>query len=210
MKLFFLARDRNPVSNNLTGKTRSGLVCKKFICKVLHTYFSYLILTPCRVVFFSLLILLLFSFYLFYRGNYSVILLLLSPPFYIEKNYSVVIEPFFIMSTLLSEEVTEEKGSTINDSISFKNNSSLPTICDNYTLTMTSNIFTSFLVSVQQSNPPTYWYNMSDNIASSLCELLYVEECVLSFILTICGMIRYQPLRGSMIMYILKDKWKYF
>ena len=53
-----------------------------------------------------------------------------------------------MMSSLLSEDVTVEKGLTINDSILFASNSSLSTTCDNCTLTRRRNAFISLLVSV--------------------------------------------------------------
>ena len=116
----------------------------------------------------------------------------------------------FMMSSLLSEDNTIEKGSTINDNIVFTSISSLPTICDNYTLTRTRNASTSVLVSVQQSHPPSYWYSIYDNNVGSVCELPRVGEYILSPILKICGLIRYQLLRGSTTMYLLKGKWKSF
>ena len=115
-----------------------------------------------------------------------------------------------MMSSLLSDDVSVEKGSMINDSILFTSNSSLPTTCDNHTLTRTRNMFTSFLVSVQQSNPSSYWYNISNNYYGSLFELLRVEECILSSSLKICSLIQYQLIRGNMTIYIVKDKWKSF
>ena len=62
--------------------------------------------------------------------------------------YSVIVEPFPMMSSLLSEDVTVEKGLTINDSILFASNSSLSTTYDNCTLTRRRNAFISLLVSV--------------------------------------------------------------
>ena len=112
-----------------------------------------------------------------------------------------------MMSSLLSEDVTVEKGSTINDIISFTSNSSLHATCNNFTLTRTRNVFASYLVSVQQSNPPPYWYNITNNNTGCF-ELLCVEGCILSSILNFFGLIRYQLLRGNRTMYILKDKWK--
>ena len=62
-----------------------------------------------------------------------------------------------MMSSFLCEDGTVEKAATINDSISFNGNSLLPVVCDNYMLTTrTRNVFASFLVSVQQSDPPSY------------------------------------------------------
>ena len=111
-----------------------------------------------------------------------------------------------MMSSLLFEDVTIEKGSTIKDNFSLKSSSSLHVICDNCTLTMTRNTFVSLLVSAQQSDLPSYRYIISDDNAGSMCEILCVEECILSSTSKICGLIRYQLLRGSVIMYILKDK----
>ena len=111
-----------------------------------------------------------------------------------------------MMNSLLSEDITIEKGSTSNNSISCNSSSSLPVICDNYTLPTTRDTFESFLVSVQQSDPPSHWYHISHNNASSLCKLLSVEECISSSIIKTCGLIRFQLLRGNMTMNILKDK----
>ena len=61
-----------------------------------------------------------------------------------------------MMSSLLSEDFTVEKDSTINDIILFTSNSSLPTTCNNYTLTRTRNVFALFLELVQQSDHPSY------------------------------------------------------
>ena len=110
-----------------------------------------------------------------------------------------------MMSSLSSEDISVEKGLTINDSILFSSNSSLP-ICDNYILTRTRNIFASFSVLVQQSNPLSHWYSISNNNTGSVCRLLCVEERLLSSILKMRGLIRYQFLHGNMAMYILKDK----
>ena len=111
-----------------------------------------------------------------------------------------------MMSSLLSEDVTVENWSTINDSISFKSNNSLPVTCDNYTLPWTRYAFASLLVSFQHSDPPTYWYKMSNDYYGSLCELLRVKECMFYSVLKICGLIRYQLYRRNIIMYTLKDK----
>ena len=111
-----------------------------------------------------------------------------------------------MMGSLLTEDSSVEKGSAINDSILLTSNSSVPTICNTYMLKKTRNSFVSSLVLVQQSDPPSYWYNIYNNNNGSLCELLHVEECILSSILKMCGIIRYQLIRGNMTIYILKDK----
>ena len=44
-----------PVSDKMTGKTNRRLLYNQFSFKFLHSYFSYLIITPCRLAFFSFL-----------------------------------------------------------------------------------------------------------------------------------------------------------
>ena len=74
----------------------------------------------------------------------------------------------------------------MNDSVLFKNGIlSLPITYDTYMLTSIRTIFALFLVSFQYSDPPFYGYRISNNN-------LPVEECLLSSILKICGIIRYQ------------------
>ena len=51
-----------------------------------------------------------------------------------------------MMSSLLSEDVTIEKGSLIDDSIMFKSNGSLPTTCNNCSSITTRTTFASILV----------------------------------------------------------------
>ena len=70
---------------------------------------------------------------------------------------------------------------------------------------MTRNGFALFLVSIQQSDPPSYWYSISNKNAGSLREVLCFQECILSHILKMCGLIQFQLLRGNMTMYIVKD-----
>ena len=86
------------------------------------------------------------------------------------------------MSSLLSEDVTVEKYSTINNSISLKSNKSLPVAYGNYTLTRTRYTFASCLVSFQQSDLPSYWYSICNKNTGSICELLRVKECIYIFL----------------------------
>ena len=75
-----------PVLKNLTGKTNRRLVYNQFSFKFLHSYFSYLIITPCRLAFFSFLFCCYFLSIFFYQCNYSDSLSLLSPYFWCLKN----------------------------------------------------------------------------------------------------------------------------
>ena len=65
-----------------------------------------------------------------------------------------------MMSSLLTKDSSVEKCSAINDSVLLTSNSSVPTTCNTYMLTRTRNSFVSSLELVQQSDPPSYWYNI--------------------------------------------------
>ena len=94
----------------------------------------------------------------------------------------------------------------MNDSGVFKNGIlSLPITYDTYMLTSIRTIFALFLVSFQYSDPPFYGYRIFKNNAGSLYELLPVEECLLSSILKICGLIRYQLYREIIFYRLLVD-----
>ena len=75
-------------------------------------------------------------------------------------------------SPLIFDDVAVEKCPTINDSMSFNRSNILPVTCDTFTLTRTRNTFALFLLFFQHSDRPSYWYNLSNNDADSLCELL--------------------------------------
>ena len=49
---------------------------------------------------------------------------------------------------------------------------------DKYSFTRARNALVSLITSIESSEPPSHWYNISDNGISSLCELFRLDECV--------------------------------
>ena len=60
----------------------------------------------------------------------------------------------------------------------FKSDISLPVVDDKYSFTRTRNVLPSLIMSIESLEPPSFWYNLSDNSKGSVCELLRLEECV--------------------------------
>mgnify|MGYP005685002739 CR=1 FL=1 len=71
-----------------------------------------------------------------------------------------------------------------------ENNNSLPIVGDRYSSTRTRNAFASLIMSIQAFDPPSYWYNLSNNNDESVCESLLFEECIFISILLKCVLIR--------------------
>ena len=59
-----------------------------------------------------------------------------------------------------------------------QSNIPLPIVDDKYSFTRTRNALVSLITSIESLEPPSYWYNISDNGIGSLCELFRLEECV--------------------------------
>ena len=91
---------------------------------------------------------------------------------------SVIVGLFVMSSPLSSEDVTMTKSPTGIRTILFKRNSSLSTVGDKYSFTRARNALASLITSIQSLEPPSYWYNISDNSIGSLCELFRLEHCV--------------------------------
>ena len=49
---------------------------------------------------------------------------------------------------------------------------------DKYSFTRARNALVSLITSIESLEPPSHWYNISDNGIDSLCELFRLEECV--------------------------------
>ena len=113
-----------------------------------------------------------------------------------------------MVSSILSEDVTVTKCPSITDRISFQKNNVLPFISDNYSFTRTRYTFDSLLVSFDNSNPPSIWYNLSNNNDGSLFELPRVKECIFDSVLSKCGIIRHKVVKGNNNISILKDNWR--
>ena len=85
---------------------------------------------------------------------------------------------FVISSSLSSEDITVTKSLTGIRTNLFKRNSSLSTVGDKYSFTRARNALDSLITSIQSLEPPSYWYNISDNSICSLCELFRLKYCV--------------------------------
>ena len=76
--------------------------------------------------------------------------------------------------------------------------------------TCTRNTFAPFLVSIENSDNLSFSYNLSNNNASNLCQLLRAEECIFDSVLSKCGIIRHTVVKGNNTVSILKDNWRSF
>ena len=61
---------------------------------------------------------------------------------------------------------------------------------DKYSFTRARNVLVVLITLIESLEPPSYWYNISDNGIGSLCELFRLEECVFLSIMRTCGLIR--------------------
>ena len=61
-------------------------------------------------------------------------------------------------------------------------------------------------MSIEDFDPPSYWYNLSSNNEGSVCKLFLLEERIFLFILIKCGLIREKVVRGEMTTIIQKDQ----
>ena len=65
----------------------------------------------------------------------------------------------------------------------------------------TCNAFVTLLTSIESLEPPSFWYNSSDNGKCTLFELLRLEDYVFLSILKKCGLIRQKKLNGIMTIF---------
>ena len=81
-------------------------------------------------------------------------------------------------SSLFPQDVTVTRCRPIVHTNLFMSNISLPVVDDTYSFTRTHNTFVSLITSIENFEPPSLWYKLSDNGKGSLCELLRLGECV--------------------------------
>ena len=77
---------------------------------------------------------------------------------------------------------------------------------DEYSITTARNALASLVMSIESLEPPSFWYNLSDNDTGSFCELLRLEDCVFLSILKTCGIIRQKKVNEKMIVSIVMDQ----
>ena len=78
---------------------------------------------------------------------------------------------------------------------------------DKYSFTRARNALVSLITSIKTLEPPSYWYNISDNGIGSLCELFRLEEYVFLSIMRTCGLIRQNMSNGKSSYIIEQIKW---
>ena len=63
------------------------------------------------------------------------------------------------------------------------------------------------ITSIESLEPPSYWYNISNNGKGSLCKLFRLENCVCGLSITrTCGLICQRKVNGKTSFYVEKDK----
>ena len=115
-----------------------------------------------------------------------------------------------IMQSLYSKDARVTKCRPIIRTSLQDNNNSLHIVGDRYSTTRTRNAFSSLIMSIEDFDPPSYWYNLSNNNDGSLCKLLLLEECIFLSILIKCGLICRKVVRGEMTTIIRNDQWTSF
>ena len=88
-----------------------------------------------------------------------------------------------------------------------QSNIPLPIVDDKYSFTRARNALVSLITSIESLEPPSHWYNISDNSIGSLCELFRLEECVFLSIMRTCGLIRQKMTSGKSSYIIEHLKW---
>ena len=91
-----------------------------------------------------------------------------------------------------------------------QSNIPLPIVDDKYSFTRARNALVSLITSIESLEPPSYWYNISDNSIGSLYELFRLEECVFLSIMRTCGLIRQKFISGKSSYIIEQVKWNAF
>ena len=78
---------------------------------------------------------------------------------------------------------------------------------DKYSFTRARNALLVLITSIESLEPPSYWYNITENSIGSLCELFRLEECVFLSIMRTCGLIRQKMTNGKSSYIIEQIKW---
>ena len=88
-----------------------------------------------------------------------------------------------------------------------QSNIPLPIVDNKCCFTRARNALVSPIPSIESLEPPSHWYNISENGIGSLCELFRLEECVFLSIMRICGLIRQKWTSGKSSYIIEQVKW---
>ena len=122
---------------------------------------------------------LFFCFYLFYRCNFIVTsLLLFTFTSTLKRILHLKCRHFVMNSSLLSKDDTVTKCRRFVRTKLRQSNITLPIVDDKYSFTRTRNALVALITSIQSLEPPSYWYNITENSIGSVCKLFRLEECI--------------------------------
>ena len=76
-----------------------------------------------------------------------------------------------------------------------------------YSFTRARNALALLITSIESLEPPSCWYNISDNGKGNVCGLFRLEDCVFLSIMRTCGLIRQRKVNGKTSCSVEKDKW---
>ena len=88
-----------------------------------------------------------------------------------------------------------------------QSNIPLPIVDDKYSFTRARSALVELISSIESLEPPSYWYNISDNGIGSLCELIRLEEYVFLSTMRTYGLIRQKMTNGKSSYIIEHLKW---
>ena len=110
----------------------------------------------------------------------------------IKRIVSVTGGHFVMNSSLSSKYITVTKCPPLIHTNLFKRNIPLPIVDDKYSFTRARNTLALLITSIESLEPPSYWYNISNNGKGkgSLCALFRLEDCVFLSIMRTCDLIR--------------------
>ena len=98
---------------------------------------------------------------------------------------------------LLSQDDTVKKSPYFDRTKLRQSNIPLPIVDDKCSFTRARNALVALITSIQSLEPLSYWYKITENSISSLCELFRLEECVFLSIMRTCGLIRQKMTNGK-------------
>ena len=110
-------------------------------------------------------------------------------------------------SSILPKDIIVTRCRLIVHTNGFMNNSSLPVVDNKYSFTRARNAVASLIKSIENLEPPLFWYNLSANCAGIFCEVLRLDDCVFLSILKTCGLIRQKKINEKMTLSIVMDQW---
>ena len=100
----------------------------------------------------------------------------------LKRIISVIGQHFVLSGSILPKNITATRCRPIVCTNLFRSNISLPVVENKYSFTSVRNTLASLITSIESLEPPSCWYNLSDNGKVSLCELLRLKMCIFIYI----------------------------